>query len=652
MHKTGKTALSLIFLTATILILLPMMSTSVMAADITSVYVNVTHPIIGEKPDTVNYTSNNAAAYTIKDIAWFSGGHAWDPTGPMTSANTFALGTTYLCRVAVVPNEGYYLPEKTEVLINGFPTDCSVRDPVNGGGLFTAYLPALYKDVGWITSDDLKLTVVPPKVGETVSYAISVPSDGKFTAKITHWQTFPFNQKLSQGDIYKAGESYKCYIAITPNPGYILRNPLATRANVNGSTTFSPDILWTRPPVFTVYQTFATPRELKSVAAVVTEPVTEAMPTTTATFPDSGGYITAESVKWVNVAVPSGTETPVTGAFEAGKSYRCYITATLGTSSYFFPSTATATINGKDAVMFAREEKTLTFFVAFKTPAKPAEEIVITQQPKSVSVKPGETASFSITATGDELHYQWYLAGTGATNAVGSDLPSLTLPSVSISQNGFTVWCVVRDKDGKALMSDLATLRVKEPSDYLLPFADVPVGVWFRKDVEVAHKNGLINGKTPTSFVPYDNITVGEVVKLAACMHQFYYNGVVTLDNSPTAPWYKTYMAYALEKGIIDIDLTAEGERLVTRAEAVYIFYKALPVSEYPVINSVADGAIPDVDGDNAAAQRIYIFYRAGILIGNDDKGSFLPNNFIQRCEVAAMLTRMFDKTERMFCTF
>jgi len=87
----------------------------------------------------------------------------------------------------------------------------------------------------------------------------------------------------------------------------------------------------------------------------------------------------------------------------------------------------------------------------------------------------------------------------------------------------------------------------------------------------------------------------------------------------------------------------------ISRQEYVYIFYDALPASEYTAINSVADNSIPDVPMSLTSkyAQRIYTFYRAGILIGSDPQGTCKPEANILRSEVATILTRMFHPSAR-----
>ena len=54
---------------------------------------------------------------------------------------------------------------------------------------------------------------------------------------------------------------------------------------------------------------------------------------------------------------------------------------------------------------------------------------------------------------------------------------------------------------------------------------------------------------------------------------------------------------------------------------------------------------------NDLAAPEIYAFYRAGILTGSDQSGTFRPASSIQRCEVAAILVRMFTEAERVSIT-
>ena len=122
-------------------------------------------------------------------------------------------------------------------------------------------------------------------------------------------------------------------------------------------------------------------------------------------------------------------------------------------------------------------------------------------------------------------------------------------------------------------------------------FTDVPAGAWYATDVNKAVALGLVNGKSATTYAPNDNLTYMEAVKLAACMHQKYTTGAVTLKNG--TPWYQPYVDYARTNGIITKDYA--WEITATRAGYMEIFARALPNAALAPINSVADGAIPDV---------------------------------------------------------
>ena len=179
-----------------------------------------------------------------------------------------------------------------------------------------------------------------------------------------------------------------------------------------------------------------------------------------------------------------------------------------------------------------------------------------------------------------------------------------------------------------------------------LPFVDVKVGDWFYNDVLVAYKDGLVNGRTATTYVPEGNITVAEAIKLAACMNQLYTDGKVTLGNG-TPDWYSTYVDYCVSKGIIKAGEYTDMNAIATRAQFATIFAAALPEEALPAINNIADGKIPDVKMADSYGAPVYKLYNAGILIGNDAIGTFAPNTNIKRSEVATILNRMMHKENR-----
>ncbi len=187
---------------------------------------------------------------------------------------------------------------------------------------------------------------------------------------------------------------------------------------------------------------------------------------------------------------------------------------------------------------------------------------------------------------------------------------------------------------------------------FRFPFTDVPENAWYRKDVENAYRKGLINGRSLTTFDPAGSMSYSEAIKLAACIHQLHFENEVTLTNGVSpAPWFSTFMEYALKNGIIDTDMSDKAYKKITRQDFAKIFYRSLPESEFSKINEIADNAIPDVKTIDEGAAEIYGFYRAGVLTGSDRYGRFNPTSQITRSEVAAILTRMFDKEARKAIT-
>lgn len=199
-----------------------------------------------------------------------------------------------------------------------------------------------------------------------------------------------------------------------------------------------------------------------------------------------------------------------------------------------------------------------------------------------------------------------------------------------------------RTKKLLGILLALITVAGLSATALAVSFPDVPSGAWYDQDVQKAVNTGLINGYPDGTFGPNQNMKYSEAVKLAACMHQKYTTGSVTLKNGD--PWYQTYVDYAKAHSIISKNYPWESN--ATRAGYVEIFAHALPDSALAVKNSVGNDAIPDVKSSHPQAAEIYKLYRAGVLTGYDD-GSFQPNNNIRRCEVAAILTRMMDSSAR-----
>lgn len=177
-----------------------------------------------------------------------------------------------------------------------------------------------------------------------------------------------------------------------------------------------------------------------------------------------------------------------------------------------------------------------------------------------------------------------------------------------------------------------------------LPFTDISTEDWYHDSVNFTYQIGVINGKGEHTFEPQSNMTRAEAIKLAVCLQQIFKYGK-TLDMTPSEPWYDSYVLYAEKNGIYCSYHSFD--EAVTREQFVKIMHSAFPLDQHQIINIIVPGAIPDVSDDSNAYREIYDFYGFGILAGSDAFGSFRPESNISRAEAVAILTRMFDESQR-----
>ena len=183
-------------------------------------------------------------------------------------------------------------------------------------------------------------------------------------------------------------------------------------------------------------------------------------------------------------------------------------------------------------------------------------------------------------------------------------------------------------------------------------FSDVTSDKWFYDNVVCGYEYGLIDGRTESSYGPDLNVTLGEIVKLAACLRSIYYTGTTNFVQG--APWYDVYFEYLFDNDVLPEyfrDSVAYADEYVSRAFVAYIFWAALPYEALEYINYVEEFSIPDVPYWNEYYYPIYDLYRAGILAGKGEDGTFEPDEPVLRSEVATILSRIVDVSLRKYFT-
>ena len=105
-----------------------------------------------------------------------------------------------------------------------------------------------------------------------------------------------------------------------------------------------------------------------------------------------------------------------------------------------------------------------------------AVELKITSQPKSVTVAEGEKAKVTVSAQGDSLTYQWYIANAGSTKFSKSSTTTATYSvEMNESRDGRQVYCVVTDKYGNSVTTDTVTINMEKAVE--LKITSQPVSV-------------------------------------------------------------------------------------------------------------------------------------------------------------------------------
>lgn len=185
----------------------------------------------------------------------------------------------------------------------------------------------------------------------------------------------------------------------------------------------------------------------------------------------------------------------------------------------------------------------------------------------------------------------------------------------------------------------------------------MPAGSKWSDNVRAVYEMGLMTGVTDTRFDPDGNLTVAQAVAMACRLHDFYCGEEPALPASGAAgadAWYQPYVSYAESHGFVDFGGYTSGELFtgnIDRGAFAGLFWAALPDEALAPVNSVEDGAIPDVSLGMNYTEAVYTLYRAGILTGNDSKGTFTPDSHITRGAAAAIISRMADPSLRKSLT-
>ncbi|MBQ7143708.1 MAG: S-layer homology domain-containing protein [Oscillospiraceae bacterium] len=188
------------------------------------------------------------------------------------------------------------------------------------------------------------------------------------------------------------------------------------------------------------------------------------------------------------------------------------------------------------------------------------------------------------------------------------------------------------------------TLLVPVSAESAALFPDVAEDAWYAGDVARAFSLGLVRGKDDGRFDPLGSVTAAETMVLA-CRLSDRVRGEE--GEYPAAdPWYQPYVDAAVSRGILAAGTVLEYSAAAPRWLFASLLCAALPAEQLEPVNAVE--LPPDVPEHASYAAAVLRLYRAGILKGNDEFGTFAPESPIQRCQMAAIVNRMADPSQRV----
>lgn len=179
----------------------------------------------------------------------------------------------------------------------------------------------------------------------------------------------------------------------------------------------------------------------------------------------------------------------------------------------------------------------------------------------------------------------------------------------------------------------------------IIPFKDTDDADWFTRYVSYVKDKSIVggykdlNGKELGEFRPGNNVTIGEVLKMA--LESAELGGDESGDpvnQNAVNHWSKKYFKKAEDLALsIVADTTVDPNKLATRGEVVRLAMEALGITP----DDITETDFSDLPTSHIHAAYIQYATDAGVVSGDAGKDTFRPDDPINRAEVAKILQNM-----------
>ena len=298
----------------------------------------------------------------------------------------------------------------------------------------------------------------------------------------------------------------------------------------------------------------------------------------------------------------------------------------------------------------------------------------ITAQPESQSVTEGNTATFTVAATGENLSYQWQQStdnGQSWTNISGAISSTYTTDAATLAMNNYQYQCVVSNSAG-SVTSSAATLTVTAlpepepepeptrppyiPPTYAVTTPETPGGTVTVSPSRASRGRTVTITATPDLGYELESLTVldsrGNEIPLTdkgdgkytftmpasrVTVEATFTPAPLPFEDVAPGAWYESAVRYAYFHNIMEGMRETEfaPATALTRAMAAQILYN---LEGQPDLSDENLGyPYEDVDAQAWYGNAVYWARITGVATGYGD-GTFQPTDSITRQEFAQML--------------
>lgn len=232
------------------------------------------------------------------------------------------------------------------------------------------------------------------------------------------------------------------------------------------------------------------------------------------------------------------------------------------------------------------------------------------------SAKKGDTVTITVTP---DAGYE--LGKLTVTDAKGN-----TIATTKKDDNKYTFTM----PDGKVTVTPTFT-KIAEEKPSASNYVDVASSAWYADAVKYVADKGLMSGTGDKKFSPNASTTRGMLMTVLAR-----YAGK---DTAGSMPWYQAGMDWAKENGVSDGTKPTEN---ITREQLVTMLYRS---AGSPAASGSLDNFSDSASVGGYAVNAMKWAVANGIVNGSN--GKLNPKNNATRAEVAAILMRFCEKTEK-----